>query len=190
MNSCPFCNNNVEDDSAFCPACGRSLAAFTAPGVKTGKGTWLKKGMLTAFAGLLVGILALWAGSSTPAFSQIAAKMGLSQGKAGEAFPVSASGGGCCAKPQAGQSGQAGSGCGGGGCGSGGGGCGSTGAGISDDEAYQAAESVMSYWAARYNQEELKIEALNKGCHVEITVFLKDSPLKSYKYVNGQITAI
>ena len=78
----------------------------------------------------------------------------------------------------------------GGGCGGGGGGCGSSAGKISDDEAYQAATSVFSFWASRYSEKDLKVEVLNKGCHVEIYVFLKEAPLKSYKYMNGNIVAI
>lgn len=181
MNTCPFCNNTVDLDSTFCPNCGRNISALnTGNAGFIGRGKWLVTG-LVAGLGIVVGAAALWAQGGNAGW--LGAKLGLAQTAA---FPATASAGGCCAKP------GSGGGCGkmASGAGCGGGGCGSAAASISDDEAYQAAESVLSYWAARYDQNDLKVEVYNKGCHVEMQVLLKDTPLKSYKYANGNITAI
>lgn len=187
MNTCPFCNSSVDLDSTFCPHCGRNISALNAGNAgRMGSRKWLVTG-LVAGLGIMIGAVTLWAQGGSAAW--LTAKLGLTQTAA---FPATASAGGCCTSGAAKSDGQAGGGCGmmASGAGCGGGGCGSSAGSISDDEAYQAAESVLAFWASRYNQNDLKVEVYNKGCHVEMRVLLKDTPLKSYKYTKGNITAI
>lgn len=181
MTTCPFCSSNVDADSTFCPQCGRNISVVSSPVSRPGR-RWIVSGVAVAVI-VLTGAVGLWASQGGNA-GWISAKLGLS--KPAGAFPASASTGGCCAP------GSSGGGCGmaASGAGCGGGGCGSTSGNISDEEAYQAATSVFSFWASRYSENDLKVEVLNKGCHAEIYVFLKDAPLKSYKYMNGNIADI
>lgn len=86
--------------------------------------------------------------------------------------------------------GGSGGGCGsgGGGCGSGsGGGCGSGGAPTDPAELKRIEKQAVSYYISKKNDNSVKADVIDKGCHVEIAILKGEKVVMYLSYRNGQL---
>lgn len=88
------------------------------------------------------------------------------------------------------QNGAGGGGCGsgGGGCGSGGGGgCGSGGAPTDPAELKRIEKQAVDYYISKNNDNSVKADVIDKGCHVEIVILKGKKAVMYLSYRNGQL---